>query len=234
MSKHASRYPIDETRPLRPSKCLYLLDQPSTDYRFVDISASTLLSSLARENGSLNTTGAKPVHLTAKLHTTAKDAAALAPATLHLRPKDATANSFSLRNRTHLVVTTPDNTEVAELSSGGLWSLGQWSLTFPTDSPHSSHEIKLRPVGIGARADWFVKDSIPYFWDQVHVGLAGGQTVYKLFKAVDGKRIEVARFESLRARDKFGVLWLDVGQVDEVVACVTLVATINRVESFRA
>jgi hypothetical protein len=64
--------------------------------------------------------------------------------------------------------------------------------------------------------------------------MAGRQTVYKLFKAVDGKRVEVARFEALRARDKCGVLWLDDGQVDAVITCVTLVATINRVESFRA
>lgn len=230
MSREASRWPIDEAKPLRPSKCLYLLDQPSTDHHFVDISTSPLLSSLAQDNDSHHATP----HATAELHAKAKEAAAQAPATLHLRPKDPNATGFIHRHRTHLVITTPDGAPVAELSSGGLWSLGQWSVTFPADSPHGTHAIELRPVGVGARADWFVRDSVPYFWDLVHVGLAGGQTVYKLFKAVDGKRVEVARFEALRARDRSGVLWLDEGEVDEVVACATVVATINRVESFRA
>ncbi|KAB5515529.1 hypothetical protein GE09DRAFT_1159879 [Coniochaeta sp. 2T2.1] len=231
MSKDASKYPIDETKPLIPSRCLYLVDKPTI--RFVDLSASSIARTLSPEDDRAHTTSSS--HGTADIHTTAKTEGADAPTTLSLNPKPAGAASVLTRTRTHLVATTPDNnTPVAELSSGGLWSLGQWSLTFPPDSSHSSHEIKPRPVGVGARADWFVKDSIPYFWDMVHVGIGGGRMVYKLFNAVDGKRVEVGRFETLKARDKSGILWLDGGEVDEVVACLTVVATVNRVESFRA
>ncbi|KAJ9165551.1 hypothetical protein NKR19_g274 [Coniochaeta hoffmannii] len=237
MSKDASRYPIDESRPLHPTKCLYLLDTLSPDLHFVDISTSSVLSALTQ--GDHDGPNAKPpLHVPAEVHTAAKHAATDAPPTLHLTPKPPASTTFLTRNRTHLAAVSPDddnnNTPLAELSSGGLWSLGQWDITFPPGSTHCTHDIKLRPVGVGARADWFVKDSVPYFWDLVHVGLAGGQTVYELFKGVDGKRVQVARFEALRARDRSGILWVDGDGADEAVVCVTLVATINRVESFRA
>ena len=76
---------------------------------------------------------------------------------------------------------------------------------------------------------------MPYFWD-----LLDGRRLCKLYRAVDGKKVEIARFvgESVRARD--GVLLVAGGDgdgeggADEVVVMLTLVGVLNRSESFRA
>jgi hypothetical protein len=63
--------------------------------------------------------------------------------------------------------------------------------------------------------------------------MTDGGKLCKLYKAVDGKRSEVARFVGKDTRDRSGVVLIDEESVDEVVALVTLAATLNRVESFR-
>ncbi|CAM1510960.1 Fc.00g084730.m01.CDS01 [Cosmosporella sp. VM-42] len=116
---------------------------------------------------------------------------------------------------------------VAEIS-GPLLALGQWKLTFPGESTHSSHAIELRPVGMGRREDVFVKDSVPYFWDLVDSG-----AVCKLFKVVNGRRVEVGRYTGKRRGRPNGILEVDDRQVDVVVTTMTCAAVLKRSDSFR-
>lgn len=81
---------------------------------------------------------------------------------------------------------------------------------------------------MAARADEFVKDSVPYFWD-----LVDGRKLCRLFRALDGKKVEVARFLGENVRAQEGVLMVSEG-IDEVVAMLTFFGVLNRVDSFRA
>lgn len=116
----------------------------------------------------------------------------------------------------------PAGAQVAELS-GPLLSFGRWKLIFSDDS---THDIDMRPVGTGRRADIFVQDSVPYFWD------VEGR-LRRLFKVVGSTRVEVAQLTSKHTRDRSGVLAIDEGQVDVVIAVITAVGTLQRSESFR-
>lgn len=91
----------------------------------------------------------------------------------------------------------------------------------------------MRPVGIASREDWFVVDSVPYFWD---MSIESG-TLCKLYKVVDQKRVEVARCRSTSRRasprDHEGVLLVDKNQADEVVVVATCIAMLKRIDSFR-
>jgi hypothetical protein len=91
----------------------------------------------------------------------------------------------------------------------------------------------MRPVGIASREDWFVVDSVPFFWD---MALESG-TVCHLYKVVDQKRVELARFRSRSkspsARDHEGVLLVDKNLADEVIVVATCVAMLKRIDSFR-
>jgi hypothetical protein len=110
VSGEASKYPIDASNPRNPSKYLYLLDKPSPGLRFIDISTSpTVLSNLAQDHDPPDTKSTKSMHMTAELHTTAREAAQATTTTPHLRPPRPPAQQaeFLSRNRTHLVATTP-------------------------------------------------------------------------------------------------------------------------------
>lgn len=217
----AAKYPIDTSAPLHPTRVLYLQDSTASSFNLADITSATLG---AVKLGDAHTSQPTSVFVTAK------EASSTAPSALHFR-----RTKSGLFSASHLIVTAgSSDTQVAELSSSGVLSFGRWTVSFPPDSTHCSHDLKLQPVGLWSSVDWFVQDSVPYFWDMADVNGAGGQGVCRLFKVADGKRVEVGRFLAQRMRDKGGVLVLDGQAVDEVVACATLVATINRVESFRA
>ncbi|KAH7029154.1 uncharacterized protein B0I36DRAFT_363733 [Microdochium trichocladiopsis] len=134
---------------------------------------------------------------------------------------------------------------VVELS-GPLMELGHWTLKFPSnDSSHSGHNIEYRPVGMSSRDDYFVKDSILYFWavndltptEAVSRGSQSDRgprcSCSRLYKVVDGKRLEVARFWTKKHRDREGLFLVDDEQVDIVVAGATCVIVATRVDSFR-
>ncbi|KAE9367304.1 hypothetical protein N431DRAFT_513597 [Stipitochalara longipes BDJ] len=123
---------------------------------------------------------------------------------------------------------TDDSGAVVAEVSGPLLALGLWTLTFPTESPHSSHPIELRPAGMLRREDVFVKDSIPYIWD-----VLDAFALCKLYKVMDSKRVEVARYTAKHSRDSTGVLVVDGKEVDLVVAVMTWLAVLKRSDSFR-
>lgn len=170
--------------------------------------------------------------------------------TLHLEHKNG------LLSHTHYVATAPaqdadvtQNMIVADLTSEGLLSFGKWTIKFPATQSSAGEEtaaaeVHMRPAGAFSPTDYFVHDGVSFLWEMIDLeGPGYGQTqrVCRLFKATEGKRREVTRFMMERRWDKnHGVLVLQApnsegeGGVDEIVACVTCVATVHRVESFRA
>jgi hypothetical protein len=111
--------------------------------------------------------------------------------------------------------------------SGSKLSLGRCTITFAAKvSPHASHPVKVRPARIGSQADEFLLDGVPFFW-----GLLEGTRRLELSKVVDGKRCEVGRFVSVNTSEKEGVLLVDGNEVDRIVAALTCVTVLNRVDS---
>ncbi|KAK0643011.1 hypothetical protein B0T16DRAFT_415083 [Cercophora newfieldiana] len=213
----AASFPIDTTTPFHPTKALYIADTTELSLTITITDITPILSSPSIHN---------PVENPEPLLKLAKSTASTLPAILTLtRPTHL--------SRTWTATDPRSNTKLAELSNP-LWSLGKWTIKFPSDSPHSSHDIYLHPAGFATKADEFVKDSVPYFWD-----VLDGRRLCKLYKATEGRRVEVGRFvgEGVRARE--GVLLIEgegnAGEgVDEVVVGVTFLGVLMRVDSFRA
>ncbi|KAJ9145379.1 hypothetical protein NKR23_g5267 [Pleurostoma richardsiae] len=215
-------FPVAEDLPLRPTKTLFIGTSGSTFSLTTGIRDVTAV------------VPAKDTELTDAALEEVRSKAASQPALMTLAR--AAWYSFKMEART------------GDAASGGvlgslstsLLSMGCWTLSFPADSPHSSHEIEMRPVGIGRRAHVFVQESVPYFWDVEEGAEAGGsgRCVCRLFKVItageDGqkKRREIARFVARRSRDREGVLLLDGDAADEVVVGLTCVALLNRLDSF--
>ena len=57
-----------------------------------------------------------------------------------------------------------EGTNVAEWSNP-ITSLGKNKFTFLAESPHSSHDIEIKSLGVGRRAESFVVDSVLYIWE---------------------------------------------------------------------
>lgn len=124
----------------------------------------------------------------------------------------------------------------AELWSSGaiahwkasFFSTGSTTLSFPPASPHSSHNVKLKPL-IFRRAETFVKDSVPYAWTPQHMW-HGRRYVFT--KEVHGEKREVGRFAMVWNWEvgTGGVLALDTSEdgVDEVVACLTALVVLKK------
>ncbi|KAK4444451.1 3-phosphoshikimate 1-carboxyvinyltransferase [Podospora aff. communis PSN243] len=209
----AASFPIDTTTPFHPTKAIYINDPSEFS---LTTTATDITTSVAHLLPSLD------VQTTPTLLTTAKSTSPTLPVTLTFTRPNRLSRSWT--------ASEPDsNTPIAELSNP-LWSLGKWTITFPSPSSHSSHTIILHPASFASKTDEFVKDSVPYFWDMVE-----GRKLCKLYRAMEGKKVEVARFvgENVRARE--GVLLVEDGKgVDWVVVMVTFLAVLMRVDSFRA
>ncbi|KAH8662618.1 hypothetical protein BX600DRAFT_437990 [Xylariales sp. PMI_506] len=201
----AASYPLDTTIHMQPSKAYYMEQKGNTS--LVTEATSILADWTSLEDpGILDRVSAA---------TTGK------PTTFELSHSETSRSAQP-------VIETASKAAVAELK-GGVLSLGHWTISFPAGSAHSSHEIAMRPAGIASRADEFVHNSVPFFWEQTR-----RHQLMQLFKAADGKRVEVARFIGKKPSAKDGVLLLDEDQIDRLIAVITCVAELHRVESFRA
>jgi hypothetical protein len=102
----------------------------------------------------------------------------------------------------HLTVTNRTGTHLASWESPIL-ALGTTTISFPDGSSHSSHPIEVKPLGVGRRAESFVKDSVTYVWEMERF-----KTELKsLVKVVGEERKEVARYAQRAGWDREGVLW---------------------------
>ncbi|KAJ5808819.1 hypothetical protein N7474_010088 [Penicillium riverlandense] len=165
----AASFPIDIGAPLKATSAVYIKEGNEftltiTITKVTDI----LLNQLDGSDAAI-----------AALITKAKSSASGSKPSLEL--------TRTRRLSSHWTATGASGTTVAELSCPIL-SLGRWTIKFPAESTHSSHDILMRPAGTTARADEFVKDSVLYFWD-----VLDGRKLCKLYRAIEGKRTEIAR-----------------------------------------
>ncbi|KXX78523.1 3-phosphoshikimate 1-carboxyvinyltransferase [Madurella mycetomatis] len=220
----ASSFPVDSTTPFRLIKAFYVNEGTEFSLTFTMTDVTTALEPLLSPFILVET----PPSL---LEAAKSAAASAATPTLQFKRPNRLSRTWTALD--------PVSGHVVAESSNPLWSLGKWTIKFPplnpaSISPHSEHDIILHPAGVAARADEFVKDSVPCFWDMLD-----GRRLCKLYRASDGKKVETARFVGASVRGREGVLLIgedDQGErrADEVVVMVTLVAVLNRSDSFRA
>lgn len=122
---------------------------------------------------------------------------------------------------------------LAEFSSP-LLAYGATDISFPADSLHSSHPIKVRPLNATRRSQCFVQDSVTYAWDVNKKLFPGGGGVLSLYKGVGAvKKIEIGRYQSDDGTfTPGGVLVIDSEEVDVLVAVLTLLAVLAQRDSF--
>jgi hypothetical protein len=127
-------------------------------------------------------------------------------------------------------ITSSQNTYLAHWSHP--WtSMGSALLTFPSSSPHSTHPISLQNKTWGLRTETFTLDSQPFFWEMDSLWHSTNMTLYKVTGSGEMER----KVEAGKYAQKWwggfvtgGTFVVDQGQIDGVVACVTLVVVLRK------
>jgi hypothetical protein len=201
-------YPIDTSAPLKPTKFYYLLASNgfATSIQVIDLTADLPPTNFKGE-------------VTRDLH---KENSALCSANpvYHISKHSWISLGMQLRD-------AATDTPLADLHSTVL-QYGLWKFTFPLGSPHSSHEIEMRPLSVGKRAHVLVKDSVPFVWE------LESAKVGKLYRIRDGKRRAVGGFAAEHGYSKTCTVGLDdsEGGLDCIVGLASVAALMNRVDSF--
>jgi hypothetical protein len=202
--------PIDGNATLKPSK-IYFFKSSSGDFsdelHVLDLSASV---SMAQWAGSINEAFCNHVDNLAKEKKNDSS----------IKVFELNRGTFSSTMQFHDAAAGGD--VVAELYMPVLKHFGGWQLKFPENSPHSSHNIEIRPVSMMRSEETFVKDSVSYSWDAAS-GKRGS-----LFKTIDGKKKLIAEFSAKTWFKNSCVLVMDSEQLDAVVTLATCVAVLNR------
>jgi len=110
-------------------------------------------------------------------------------------------------------------------------SVGETTLTFPQDSPHSSHPIILRNKRWGLRTEGFTVESQPFFWEMDNLWHSTYMTLYKV--TGNGKnqtKVEVAKYAQKwwGAFVTGGTIVVDEKQIDGFIACLTLCVVLKK------
>jgi hypothetical protein len=110
-------------------------------------------------------------------------------------------------------------------------SLGEATLTFPSDSQRSSHAISLQNKTWGLRSEAFTLNSQPYFWEPDSYWHSTSMTLYKVTGSRETeKKIEIGKY----AQKWWGSIWtggvfvVDDREIDGIVACLTLVVVLKK------
>jgi hypothetical protein len=108
---------------------------------------------------------------------------------------------------------------------GGMFSTSSNTLTFPPDSPHSSH-----PITIEAENNWkfreqFVKDSVIYQWKPDNALTA---RKFTMFKIIGDQKQAVGRYLEEWSMKYGGTLALNSDEIDEVVAVLSIVNILRK------
>lgn len=204
--KKPEDFPLDESKKLNPNNAFFIKTSSGITS---DAAVYDLTDVIERKYDGMSS---EYIH---EADVLAQNAAATHPAF------ELTKQKFYKRKAT---VTDESHAEVAGISAPVL-SLDLVKFTFPQGSPHSSHDIEMKPVGMGRRAEGFVKDSVQYFWDK-------HESIAVLTKVIDGKRVEIAKFGAKQVFDKCGVLALDTVHLDELVGIITCVTLLQQLDAF--
>lgn len=204
--KKPEDFPLDENRKLDPDKVLFIKVSAKSSS---DAAVFDLTNAIERNYDGMS---AEYIH---EVEFLAKDVDATSAVLELKRPK------FFRRQTT---VTDGSHMEVAQINAPAL-SFGLVKFSFPQGSSHSSHDIEMKPVSMGRRAEGFAKDSVLYFWDKT-------ENVAVLTKVIGDKRVEIAKFGANHVYDKGGVLAINTAQLDELVAVITCAALLQQLDSF--
>ncbi|KAH8896170.1 hypothetical protein GQ53DRAFT_9726 [Thozetella sp. PMI_491] len=203
-----SDYPIDNDWALKPTNA-YLL-QSSTNYnkiaQVVDISGTDVIS---QYNSSISK------EILARAQVLAKEA-----------HTNATVPFLTMHRRawfsSHIQFNDAADAAIAELNVP-IFKHGTWRFGFPPLSEHSKHEIEMKSAG--HNDEIFIKDDIIFFWE------LKGHMAGKLYQVSNGKRIQVGEFAAAPTYNEECVLMLDTRHIDEVVAILSCVALLSRIDS---
>jgi hypothetical protein len=230
-----SSFAIDTTRPLKATKAYFIREEQSG---LKPISSLVDISTAILGNG--------PLSETTSLHEAGKIAAAKPNLTTLFTLKQSGLLPTKLEAHPATLTVNAETTPLAIVSLS-LLGLGKYQIAFPSGSEHSSHEIDMKPAGVGSHVYPFVKDSVPFFWD-IRDAEKGDGRVYELWKVVaaiehsaageevqgggGSVRIPVANFAARRPRDREGLLLVDEGHVDVFIAGLTCALLLRRMDSF--
>lgn len=107
---------------------------------------------------------------------------------------------------------------------------GVTHITFPEHSTHCTHALEVKPLSVARRAQSFVSDSATYAWETAGRFKSSRMSLYK---AIGGKKIEVARYESESGGfTAGGPVVLVAKEVGELVALLTCMAVLNQRDSY--
>ncbi|CAO2651934.1 Nn.00g002170.m01.CDS01 [Neocucurbitaria sp. VM-36] len=110
-------------------------------------------------------------------------------------------------------------------------SVGEATLSFPEDSPHSPHPISLRNKRWGLRTEAFVLNSVPYFWEMDSLWHSTNMTLYRVVGSGEHqKKVQVGKYAQ-KWWGGFvtgGTFVVDEKELDGVVACLSLVVVLKK------
>jgi hypothetical protein len=207
--KKPEEFPTDESASLKPNKIIYIYAPKQFSRGIIIHDVTTLMK---------RTYAGLTDEYIDEVKSLAKD----------LKPESA-VYTFKKKHwlSSNSIIRDVHKTQIAELSAP-LIALGTRKFIFPNGSPHASHQIEMRQVGIRRRAGWFAKDSVLYFWD-----VENRSTTHKvLYKVVGAMKVEIGKYATKHVWDGSGVLVLDTEQLDELVAVVSTVASLEQLDSF--
>jgi hypothetical protein len=135
-------------------------------------------------------------------------------------------NCFGLKYE----ISDDQNTHIAHWSHP--WSsVGEAVLTFPDNSPYSSHPIKLSNKRWGLRTESFVCNSQEYIWQMDSLWHSTNMTLYRVTGSGEQqKKVEVGNYAQ-KWWGSFvtgGTLVVDGNEIDGAVACLTLVVVLKK------
>lgn len=110
-------------------------------------------------------------------------------------------------------------------------SAGEAVLTFPNDSPHSSHPISLKNKTWGLRTEAFTLDSQLFFWEMDSAWHSYNMTLYRVSGSSEHQRkIEVGKYSQKwwGSCATGGAFVVDEGVINGVVAALALVVVLKK------
>ncbi|KAF1815910.1 hypothetical protein P152DRAFT_201488 [Eremomyces bilateralis CBS 781.70] len=128
-----------------------------------------------------------------------------------------------------MTISQPPDTSPIGTWKGSIFSTQKSVFEFPADSPHSSHPIVMKPMGLWTASEEFVKESVR------HIGKFDkrlSSRYFTLFKQIGSQEIPVAQYRSTKLSVWIGggVLAIDDKEIDPVVAVLWCANMLRKVE----
>src|SRR5271168_1587155 len=209
VSSSILKKPIDKTVALQPTRILYIVAQSGWDRetKILDLT-SQLLDSYQDD-------------FTEDFNASVKRLVGSSPPP----PPIFTLTRAHWYSSSRLTVTDAEGAQLAKWHSPIL-GYGVTHITFPEHSTHCTHALEVKPLSVARRAQSFISDSATYAWETAGRFKSSRMSLYK---AIGGKKIEVARYESESGGfTAGGPVVLVTKEVDDLVALLTCMAVLNQ------